>query len=109
MRLASDFVPFGRPAEAWHPPIVFDARRHLPNVRANLRRIARWWELEAMRGYESSERSRQYGANYRWLVEMYDAGRFSVRKLPIGSAVFIDDELASKHISRAQAAIKEQS
>lgn len=46
----------------------------VPRVRAHYRWIARWWELEAMRGYESSGRSLEYAANYRWLVEMMDNG-----------------------------------
>lgn len=43
-------------------------------TRRDFRRLARWWELEAMRGYPSSEKSREYGANMRWLVELMDNG-----------------------------------
>lgn len=50
-----------------------DKRRPV-HERRELRRRARWWELEAMRGYASSERSRQYAANLRWLVELMDNG-----------------------------------
>ncbi len=58
---------FGWVREPWHPPMVFDAKQHMAHLRANLRRDARWWELEAMRGYTgvidengktSSDRSR---------------------------------------------------
>jgi hypothetical protein len=45
-----------------------------PRTRRDFRRRARWWELEAMRGYPSSDRSREYAANMRWLVELMDNG-----------------------------------
>jgi hypothetical protein len=63
----------------WHPPM---SGRPL-NERTRLRRRARWWELEALRGYDwavdeygmnSADRSRMYAANQRWLVELMDAG-----------------------------------
>lgn len=38
--------------------------------RTDYRRIARWWELEAQRGYESAEKSRGYGRNMRWAAEL---------------------------------------
>lgn len=65
----------------------------VPRLRAHYRWIARWWELEAMRGYESSDRSREYGANYRWLVELMDAGR---RVTADAHGVYVDGDLASK-------------
>jgi hypothetical protein len=46
----------------------------VPRTRAHLRALARWWEIEAMRGDPASERSREYAANMRWLVELLDAG-----------------------------------
>jgi len=54
-----------------------------PRTRAQLRAVARWYELQALRGYTgvldedgltSSDRDRQYAANQRWLVELLDAG-----------------------------------
>jgi len=60
--------------ESWHPPLQRNPRLHVPNRRADLRRTARWWELEAMRGYPSSGRSLEYAANLRWLVGLLDAG-----------------------------------
>lgn len=51
--------------------------------RRTLRRSARWWDLEAMRGYvgvvdeygmNSSDRSKMYAANSRWVVELMDNG-----------------------------------
>jgi hypothetical protein len=45
-----------------------------PRTRADLRRRARWWELEAQREYQSAGRSREYAENMRWLVEMLDNG-----------------------------------
>lgn len=49
-------------------PRAHVAKRH------NLRRNARWWELEAMRGYPSADDSRRYARNLRWLVELIDNG-----------------------------------
>ena len=53
-------------------------RRLLPESsllpRARLRRNARWWELEARRGYPSSDSSLEYARNLRWLVELLDNG-----------------------------------
>lgn len=59
--------------ERWARIHSKDKRRPV-HARRELRRRARWWELEAMRGYPSSERSRQYAANLRWLVELMDNG-----------------------------------
>jgi hypothetical protein len=39
-------------------------------TRTDFRRCARWWELEARRGYESTARSLQYAANMRWAAEL---------------------------------------
>jgi hypothetical protein len=36
-----------------------------PRTRIDYLRVARWWLLEALRGYPSSERSRQYAVNLR--------------------------------------------
>lgn len=33
-------------------------------------RVARWWELEALRGYASSADSLRYAANMRWAAEL---------------------------------------
>lgn len=86
--------------------MVFDARRHIPNLRTVLRRYARWLELEAQRGYTgvidddgktSSDRSREYAANYRWLVELMDAGR---RVTADSHGVFVDGVLASEYARR---------
>lgn len=39
------------------------------------RRSCRWWELEALRGYPSAEKSRGYAANMRWASELaYETG-----------------------------------
>lgn len=46
----------------------------MPRTRRDLRVVARWWELEAMRGYPTSDKSREYAANMRWLVELLDNG-----------------------------------
>jgi hypothetical protein len=45
-----------------------------PRTNAEYRRIARWWELEAMRGYPSAEDSLRYARNCRWAAEL--AGLF---------------------------------
>lgn len=45
-----------------------------PRTRRDFRWRARWWDLEAMRGYPSSDDSRRYAANMRWLVELMDNG-----------------------------------
>jgi len=71
----------------------------VPILRQHYRWIARWWELEAMRGYESSDRSREYAANYRWLVEVMDAGR---RVTADSRGVYVDGELASKVQEKAR-------
>ena len=49
-------------------------------TRRDYRRAARWWELEAMRGYDSAPRSRAYAATMRWAAELtriYGDGLFS--------------------------------
>ena len=53
------------------------SRRGIARVRSavdrtpqDYRRTARWWELEALRGYECAEESRQYGRNMRWAAEL---------------------------------------
>lgn len=48
-------------------------------TRADLLRSAYWWELESMRGYASSWRSRIYAQTLRWLAELttiYGDGTF---------------------------------
>lgn len=40
-----------------------------PRSRRDYQRIARWWELEARRGYPSSGKSLEYAANMRWAAE----------------------------------------
>lgn len=47
---------------------------HWPRTRRDFRVIARWWEIEARRGYPSSAQSFEYAANMRWLVELMDNG-----------------------------------
>lgn len=44
--------------------------RVTPGDRATYRRLARWWELEARRGYSSSVDSLRYAANMRWAAEI---------------------------------------
>lgn len=72
-------------SQEWITEMQLRMRRSLyqPRTRADLRRNARWWELEAMRGYDgvvdeygmnSSDRSKMYAANIRWCVELADAG-----------------------------------
>lgn len=39
-------------------------------TRAEYRRCARWWELEAKRGYPSSADSLRYARNMRWAAEL---------------------------------------
>jgi hypothetical protein len=73
----------------------------VPRLRAHYRWIARWWELEAMRGYESSDRSREYAANYRWLVELMDAGH---RVTADAHGVYVDGMLASECARRGERA-----
>lgn len=82
----------------------------IPRRRAHFRAIARWNELEAERRYSgmidedglmSWERDLRAARNYRWLVELMDAGR---RVTSDGRGVYIDGELASKAIEREQRA-----
>jgi len=75
----------------------------VPRTRAHFRWIARWWEIEASRGYESSERSREYAANYRWLVELMDAGHQITAD---AHGVYVDGELASAYVDRGRRAAK---
>ena len=56
-------------AQALLRPLPVTARS-----RRDLRVLARWWELEAQRGYPSSDKSREYAANMRWLIELLDNG-----------------------------------
>ena len=76
----------------------------VPKTRADFRRIARWWDLEAMRGYESSGRSRQYAANQRWIVEMMDNGH-KVESTIHG--VFIDGLVFGDYIRKNRKHAKE--
>lgn len=39
-------------------------------TRLDYRKRARWWELEARRGYSSSSDSLRYAANMRWAAEL---------------------------------------
>ncbi len=45
-------------------------RAEPPRSRTDFRRVARWWALEAQRGYASSADSLRYAANMRWAAEM---------------------------------------
>lgn len=48
-----------------------------PRSRTDYRRVAYWLELEAQRGYESSEKTAEYARNMRWaaeLAELYGPG-----------------------------------
>jgi hypothetical protein len=59
---------------------ITEAQRRLPRgaatprTRHEYRRNARWWELEARRGYSTSADSIRYGQNMRWAAEL--AGLF---------------------------------
>lgn len=48
------------------PPSRIGANR----TRHDFRRTARWWELEARRGYDSSGRSLSYAVNMRFAAEL---------------------------------------
>jgi len=51
-----------------------------PRTRTEYRGRARWWELEARRGYGSSQASLRYARNLRWaaeLTESYGNGTFA--------------------------------
>lgn len=56
--------------------LISALQRGLPPVPVTLRqrghylRSAAWWELEVMRGYESSARSAAYARNMRWCAEV---------------------------------------
>lgn len=41
-----------------------------PRTQREYLQCARWWELEAGRGYASSRRSIRYGQNMRWASEL---------------------------------------
>lgn len=41
-----------------------------PRTHAEYRRCARWWELEARRGYASSAAALRYARNMRWAAEL---------------------------------------
>jgi hypothetical protein len=41
-----------------------------PRTQRQYRRLALWWDLEAMRDCPSSDRSREYARNMRWAAEM---------------------------------------
>jgi hypothetical protein len=43
--------------------------KRAPRARPEYLRVARWWELEACRGYASSASSAQYARNMRWAAE----------------------------------------
>ena len=54
---------------------ITDAQRHCrtvpaPRTRSEYRAVARWWELEARRGYASSSVSLRYAANMRWAAQV---------------------------------------
>lgn len=66
------------------PEAISEAQRLIPprpavlRTRDDFRRVARWWELEALRGYShdagdkmtSSQKSALYGRNMRWCAEV---------------------------------------
>lgn len=61
------------------PAQIDEAQRRIrvpafPRTHRDYRKVARWWELEAMRGYPSAEASRGYARNMRWAAEL--AGLF---------------------------------
>lgn len=98
------------PTESWIGEMQSRLRPRpvVPRLRRDYRAIARWWELEAMRGYDwdpsgsgltSSEWSRLYAANYRWLVELMDTGH---RVTSDAHGVYVDGELASAYMARAR-------
>lgn len=41
-----------------------------PQLARHYRLVARWWELEARRGYDSSADSRRYAENMDWAAEL---------------------------------------
>jgi len=41
-----------------------------PRTRRDYRLVARWWEREAQRGYDSSASSARYARNMRWAAEL---------------------------------------
>lgn len=60
----------------WREEAISAAQRRIPPRPVTLRtprdyrRTARWWELEAQRGYPSSSASARYGRNMRWAAEL---------------------------------------
>lgn len=62
--------------DATEQEAITEAQRRLPpskavdRTRSDYRRTARWWELEARRGYASASDSLRYGANMRWAAEL---------------------------------------
>lgn len=42
----------------------------VPRTRNDYRKMSRWWELEARRGYTSSAKSLEYSNNMRWAAEL---------------------------------------
>jgi hypothetical protein len=59
---------------------ITEAQRRLtprvacPRSGGEYRRVARWYELEALRGYASASDSARYGKSMRWAAEL--AGLF---------------------------------
>lgn len=54
--------------------------RASPQTWGEYMRVARWWELEGLRGYPSSGDSLRYAANMRWAAELtheYGPGTWS--------------------------------
>jgi hypothetical protein len=49
-----------------------------PRTRMEWLSVARWWDLEAERGYTSAAQSRRYAANCRWCAALahYKPGSF---------------------------------
>lgn len=45
-------------------------RGTVARTRTDYRRTARWWELEARRGYASHQDSLRYAANMRWAAQL---------------------------------------
>lgn len=80
----------------------------IPRCRAHFRAIARWNELEAERRYaympdddglQSWERDLRAARNYRWLVEIMDAGH---RVAADAHGVYVEGMLASEYAKRAE-------
>lgn len=84
-----------------------------PRTQREFIRVARWWELEAMRGYDngideygmnSSHHAMMYGANMRWCAELLADGhriagmRFD--RIVAQYAQFPWDEFVRRHAER---------